>query len=158
MKHLLLIFALLALVGCDSQTSPLDDASALIHIDGKPAEALASVSTRGLHGTAYQVVSLEMANGSQIEILALAFEQGRYEKQYETNRSFPFTFSYVEAGDRPSIYIARSGSLTLSVVQSALVEGTFEFETYNVTSSCMDCASTEGPQLSGRFRAVGSVR
>ena len=158
MKHLLLIFALLALGGCDSQTSQLDDASAVIHIDGKRAEASASVSTRELSGTAYQVISLEMADGSRIEMLALAFEQGRYAKQHEANTSFPFTFSYVEAGDRPNIYMARSGSLTLGVVQSALVEGTFEFETYNVASSCMGCASAQGPQLSGRFRAVGTVR
>ena len=156
MTYRLLLFVLLALVGCDSQTSLFDDA--VIYIDGKRVAASASISTKQLNATAYQVVSLEMTDGSRIEILARAFEEGRYVKQQEGNTSFPFAFIYVERGERPRIYMAVSGSLEIGVARSAEVEGTFAFATYNGLSSCIGCASAQGPQVKGRFKAVRRVR
>jgi hypothetical protein len=158
MKHLLLLFAFLVLVGCDSQTSQLDDASAVVYIDGKPFEASASVSTRMLDGTAYQVVSLEMADQRRIEILGLAFEEGEFVKQHEANTSFPFVVSYLEADEKPRTYVAHRGSLEIGVARATVLEGNFEFETTDVLSSCLGCEEAKGPTVRGRFRAVRMER
>ncbi|MFQ5570090.1 MAG: hypothetical protein ACE5G0_10480 [Rhodothermales bacterium] len=154
MRHLLLLLALPVLFGCDAHTNEPDEASAVIYIDGERMDASASVTTRELDGTAYQMVSLEMAGGSRIELLAPTFEEGRFIKEHEADASFPFGFSYVAGGDRPRIYMPDSGTVEISIASPTVVAGAFEFDTYDGLSSCAGCEAAKGPRVQGRFKAV----
>jgi hypothetical protein len=156
MKHTLLLLGLLALFGCDSQANRLDDASAVISIDGKQTQALASLVTKELGGELYQAVLIETTAHDQIEILGLSFEQGKFVKQNEANVDFPYVISYREAVERPRAYMASSGSLELVIATTNALEGEFDFETIDGLSSCMECEAAKGPKVSGRFRAMRS--
>lgn len=154
MRHLFAFCALLALAGCDSQTSGLDGASAVIYIDGERAEASATLSTEHLNGRAYEVVSLEMTDGSRIEILGKSFEVGLFERHDGENTSFPFVFSYLERGERPRAYMGRIGSIKIGVAAEAAITGEFEFQTIDALSSCTNCEDATGPRVRGEFNAM----
>lgn len=158
MKNLVLLLAVAAFIGCDSQTSEINDASTVIDVDGRRAEAAASISTIDRDGTAFQVVRLEMADGSRVEIYGRAFDEGRFVQQHEAKIDFPFGFSYIEAGDVAPIYTGRRGSIEIGVASKAVIEGDFEFATINTSSSCVECDASNGPKVRGHFTVARSVR
>ena len=154
MKQLIPLIALLALLGCDSQSSGLDAGSAVIIVDGRQSEASASISQQEFDGIVYRVISLDIETGDRIELWGQTFETGRFVRQHEANTSFPFSFSYVKGGDEPSAFIGGEGSLEIVVAGSTHITGDFEFETRNVFSSCTACDAAKGPSVHGSFNAV----
>jgi hypothetical protein len=154
MKQIILLLGLLVLTSCDSQSIELDDASAVISIDGKRFKASASVVTKELGAESYQAVLFVTTDLDRIEILGLAFEAGKYVKQHEANSTFPYAVSYREALERAPVYMASKGSLQIIEAEASVLEGEFEFETINALSSCSGCEAAKGPTVSGRFRAV----
>lgn len=158
MKCFIAAVAMLALIGCDSQSNQPDASSALVYIDGKVAEASATVSQQELDGTTYRVITLDIENGRRVEIVGLSFVEGRFTREDAAGTDFPFSFIYTEDGDQPAAFLGRHGSIEISLLAPTRIEGEFEFETRNLASSCMECEEAIGPSVRGSFSVVQSGR